>query len=287
MMKKILLILGLLLTSIYPASAIECSSFQCPQNPYENGVSISNITGMNYLSEKIANILLTREIKKDSEGKYTVNLQSYNISALKAGKFKSLEIIGQNTVTDGIYASYIRLKTICDYNYIEVNNKLKTTTFKENFGMAYAVTFTEEDLNSTIDHSTYGEMIRKVNSIGNSYKLFNIVSSSVKITDNKLFYIMNVAVPLLNIKKDIVVQTDMKVRNGEIILADANVVTENFKFDVNKLAAIINYLNPLEFSMKLFDNKYADMTVKEININNNKINVSGIITVDKDVVTPQ
>ncbi len=286
-MKKMLLILGILLTSVYPASAIDCGSFQCPQNPYDSGVSISNITGMNFFSEKIANIILTRQIKKDSEGKYKVNLQSYNLSALKSGKFKSLEITGENTVTDGIYASFIHLKTICDYNYIEVNNKLKTTTFKENFGMAYAVTFTEDDLNNTMNNSVYGEMIRKVNSIGNTYKLFNIVSSSAKITGNKLFYIMNISVPLLNIKKDIIVQTDMKVRNGEIILDDANVVTENFKFDVNKLAMIINYLNPLEFSMNLFDNKYADMQVKEININNNKVNVNGIITIDKDVVTPQ
>lgn len=286
-MKKFLVLLGAIVISSTSAFATDCSSFKCPANPYSDNLSISNVTGTNFLAERIANTIIKKQILKDSQGKYKVNLESYNIAALKKGIFKSLEITGEDTVTDGIYASMIKLRTVCDYNYIEINNKEKTTTFKEDFGMAYAVQFTESDLNKTMANSQYTDLIRKVNSIGNTTKMFNISSTSAKIINNKLVYVMRVAVPLLNLKKDVAIQTDLKVRNGEIIIDEAELMTEAMKVDVNKLLKLVNYLDPLDFSMELMKNKDANMQVKEVSIKDNKINVSGLITVDKDVVTEQ
>lgn len=286
-MKKILVLLGAIVISSTSAFATDCSSFKCPANPYSDNLSISNVTGTNFLAERIANTIIKKQILRDSQGKYKVNLESYNIAALKKGIFKSLEITGEDTVTDGIYASMIKLRTVCDYNYIEINNKEKTTTFKEDFGMAYAVQFTESDLNKTMANSQYTDLIRKVNSIGNTTKMFNISSTSAKIINNKLVYVMRVAVPLLNLKKDVAIQTDLKVRNGEIIIDEAELMTEAMKVDVNKLLKLVNYLDPLDFSMELMKNKDANMQVKEVNIKDNKINVSGLITVAKDVVTEQ
>lgn len=286
-MKKILVLLGAIVISSGAAFSADCSSFKCPANPYSDNLSISNVTGTNFLAERIANTIIKKQILKDSQGKYKVNLESYNIAALKKGIFKSLEITGEDTVTDGIYASMIKLRTVCDYNYIEINNKEKTTTFKEDFGMAYAVQFTESDLNKTMANSQYTDLIRKVNSIGNTTKMFNISSTSAKIINNKLVYVMRVAVPLLNLKKDVAIQTDLKVRNGEIIIDEAELMTEAMKVDVNKLLKLVNYLDPLDFSMELIKNKDANMQVKEVNIKDNKINVSGLITVAKDVVTEQ
>lgn len=286
-MKKILVLLGAIVISSTSAFATDCSSFKCPANPYSDNLSISNVTGTNFLAERIANTIIKKQILRDSQGKYKVNLESYNIAALKKGIFKSLEITGEDTVTDGIYASMIKLRTVCDYNYIEINNKEKTTTFKEDFGMAYAVQFTESDLNKTMANSQYTDLIRKVNSIGNTTKMFNISSTSAKIINNKLVYVMRVAVPLLNLKKDVAIQTDLKVRNGEIIIDEAELMTEAMKVDVNKLLKLVNYLDPLDFSMELMKNKDANMQVKEVSIKDNKINVSGLITVDKDVVTEQ
>lgn len=286
-MKKILVLLGAIVISSGAAFSADCSSFKCPANPYSDNLSISNVTGTNFLAERIANTIIKKQILRDSQGKYKVNLESYNIAALKKGIFKSLEITGEDTVTDGIYASMIKLRTVCDYNYIEINNKEKTTTFKEDFGMAYAVQFTESDLNKTMANSQYTDLIRKVNSIGNTTKMFNISSTSAKIINNKLVYVMRVAVPLLNLKKDVAIQTDLKVRNGEIIIDEAELMTEAMKVDVNKLLKLVNYLDPLDFSMELIKNKDANMQVKEVNIKDNKINVSGLITVAKDVVTEQ
>ena len=48
---------------------------------------------------------------------------------------------------------------------------------------------------------------------------------------------------------------------------------------------LLNNLNPLNFSLKILENKDANLQVQEAVIKDNKINVNGIITVDKDVVT--
>lgn len=285
-MKKFIILLGAMIMTSGNVFAQNCE-FMCPQNPYAGSYSFSNIVGTNYTAEKIANAIIKKQILKESTGNYRVNLQSYNVASLKKGIFKSLEIIGEDTLTDEIYISYLKFKTLCDYNYIEVNDREKTITFKENFGMAYALQFTEDDLNKTMKSSMYNQMVRKVNSIGNSSKLFNISSTSVKIMDDKLIYMMKVSVPLFNMKQDVAVQTDLKVRNGEIVVKEANLITEHFKVDVNKLALLINYLNPLDFSMNLMKNKDANMQVKEISIKNSKVNVSGLVTVDKDVITEQ
>jgi len=286
-MKKFLVLLGAVLLTAGNAYSAACE-FICPENPYAaEEMSFSNFTGTNFLAEKLAGAVIKKQVLKDSNGKYKINLQSYNLAALKRGEFKSLEITGTDTVTDGVYASYIKLKTLCDYNYIEINNKENTATFKENFGMSYAIQFTEDDLNETMEKSSYQEMIRKVNNIGNSYKMFNILSSKAKIKNGELYYVMKVAIPLLNTKKDLAVRTDLKVRNGKVVISEAELITEYLKFDVKKLSNLVNYLNPLDFSLKLMKNQDANMQVKEVTIKNNKINVSGIVTVDKDVITEQ
>ena len=59
------------------------------------------------------------------------------------------------------------------------------------------------------------------------------------------------------------------------------------KIDVDKLSNLINYLNPLDFSLELMKNKEANMHVKDVVIKDDKINVRGLITIDKDVVTEQ
>lgn len=279
-MNKFALILGMVFT-LSASSVMACEDFQCAPAPKQK-LSISNVVGVNPLAEKIANAIVTKQIKKEAKGKFSSKIESYNIKSLKQGIFKSLEINGRDVEAEGIYVSTVKFKTICDYNHIVYNDKDNSLTFKENFAVAYAVQFTEDDLNRTIANSSYGDLIRKINGIGNAYKIFNIASNSVSIKDDALYY--NLRVVLFNMKQDISIKTDFKVRNGEIVLNDANISSGVLKLDVNRLNKLINYLNPLEFSMNLFENKNANMQIKEMTISDDKINISGIVTVDKDVV---
>lgn len=284
-MKKLMLLLGIIAISANSVQAVSCDSFSCPANPGVRSVTLTTLTGVNFFTEKIANAVIKHSITKDSQGAYKVNLQSYNVPALKKGIFKSLEINGKDTITDGIYISNLKFKTICNYNHIEIDNKYKVARFQQPFAMAFAFQFTEDDLNKTMKSAAYKEMIRKVNSIGNTNKIFNISSTSAKIKNDKLYYSITANVPLLKLKQTLTVETGMRARSGEIVLNDTRLVTNSFSLDMSKLDVILNYLNPLEFAMNVFDDEYINAKIQEITIKDGKINLSGIFTIDAGTET--
>ncbi len=286
-MKKLMLALGILLFSANVTFA-GCLTFQCPSNPeLSNGFAraLSNATGTNFLAEKAAQSIIKSQIKKEAKGSFNVKVDSFSVPDLKAGRFKGLEITGKDIITDDIYLSYLKLKTLCDYNYIVVDSKNNTATFKEDFGMAFAASVTENDLNNTMKAAGYNALIDELNSIGGSFNLFKITTSHVKIRDNKFMYVVQVAFPFVNTKKDVVLTADINVHNGKIIFSHTKLINDYFAMDLSSAAYAINYLNPLNFTLKILENKDADMQVEEAVIKDNQINVDGTILVLKDVVT--
>lgn len=286
-MKKLMLALGILILSANVTFA-DCLTFQCPTNPQlSNGFAraLSNATGSNFVAEKAAQSIIKSQIKKEAKGSFDVKVNSFSVPDLKAGRFKSVEITGKDIVADDVYLSYLKLKTLCDYNYIVLDPKHNTATFKEDFGMAFAASVTENDLNSTMKASGYNNLIDEINSLGKSYNLFNITTSHVKIRNNKFMYIVQVAFPFVNTKKDIVVTADINVHNGKIIFSHTKLINDYFAMDLSKITYAMNYLNPLNFTLRILENKDADMQVKEAVIKDNQINVDGTILVLKDVVT--
>lgn len=286
-MKKFLAILGILMlggTSGFAA----CDEFMCPSTlQLSSGFSrgLSTITGTNLLATKTAQTILKNQIQKEAQGDFDVKLKSFSLSDLKAGRFKSLEITGKNIVADDVYLSMLKLKTICDYNYIVVDSKNKTTTFKEDFGMAFATTITETDLNNTMNANGYKSLIDEINSAGKSYKLFNITNSQAKLRNDKLMYIVQVQIPLINTTQKIVIASDVNVNNGKLHLSHTHILNNYFSVDLSNLSYIINYLNPLNFSLSILENKDATLSVREAVIKDNKIDIDGTIIVLKDVVT--
>ena len=286
-MKKLMLALGILLFSANVTFA-GCLTFQCPANPeLSNGFAraLSNATGTNFLAEKAAQSIIKNQIKKEAKGSFNVKVDSFSVPDLKAGRFKGLEITGKDIITDDVYLSYLKLKTLCDYNYIVVDSKNNTATFKEDFGMAFAASVTENDLNNTMKAAGYNALIDELNSIGGSFNLFKITTSHVKIRDNKFMYVVQVAFPFVNTKKDVVLTADINVHNGKIIFSHTKLINDYFAMDLSSAAYAINYLNPLNFTLKILENKDADMQVEEAVIKDNQINVDGTILVLKDVVT--
>ena len=286
-MKKLMLALGILLFSANVTFA-GCLTFQCPSNPeLSNGFAraLSNATGTNFLAEKAAQSIIKSQIKKEAKGSFNVKVDSFSVPDLKAGRFKGLEITGKDIITDDIYLSYLKLKTLCDYNYIVVDSKNNTATFKEDFGMAFAASVTENDLNNTMKAAGYNALIDELNSIGGSFNLFKITTSHVKIRDNKFMYVVRLVFPFINVKKDVVLTADINVHNGKIIFSHTKLLNDYFVMDLSSASYAINYLNPLNFTLKILENKDADMQVEEAVIKDNQINVDGTILVLKDVVT--
>lgn len=52
--------------------------------------------------------------------------------------------------------------------------------------------------------------------------------------------------------------------------------------DVDKLSKLINYINPLDFSAKILENKDAKFNIETVNVSNGKITIDGNMTILKD-----
>lgn len=282
-MKKALL--TILLLTLGQVSFASCDAQTCVA-PYDltSGFSrfFSKVTGQNFIASKIGESLLKKAIKKEiTSGKIDVNLNSFSTRDLKAGRFKSLEISGKDIVVDGIYISYFNAKTLCDFNYV-VQDKDGNVIVKEDLPVALNVEITEDDLNNTMNSSDYKRMVNDINTIGGTLNLFQIVSTSVKLKNGKMYYIMKYAIPFVRKPQEIVISSDLCVSNGEIILANTNFVNDNVALDIHKFSKLLNYINPLDFSAKILENKNARVSIQNVHILNGKIDIDGKITVLKN-----
>lgn len=286
-MKRLLTLISIL-TVFAGANASYASQnciFSCTK-PYDMsnrfGSALTKVTGLNIAAEKAAESILKSQITKNAQGDFKVNIGSYSVPDLKAGRFKSLSVHGENVVADGVYFSTLSVNTLCDFNYIVYDKESKTAVFKEDFPLHYAVMISQNDLNNTMKSSGYNEILEKVSTFGKAFSLFDIKSSNVKIRDNKFIYALKVEIPFINSTQEIAVISDLNVENGKISFNNPQLMNKYYAVDFSRITRALNYLNPLEFSLKVFENKNALMDVQNVKIVNNKINIDGTIYIPKD-----
>lgn len=283
-MKKIVLGLVLLL-AVQGAQAQDCSTLKCP-TPYDltSGFSrgLSTVTGQKFLSEKIGEKLVKKAIKKNIvSGDIKADLDAYSVRDLKAGRFKSLEVSGKNVDIQGIYVSSFNAKTLCNFNYI-ANDKRGNYIVKEDIPVSFNAVVTEEDLNKTMNSSDYKRMIDDINSIGGNFNIFQITSTNIKLKNNKMYYVLKYSMPFVRKTKELVISADLNVENGQIVLANTTFLNNSMSLDVDKLSKLINYINPLDFSAKILENKDAKFNIENVKISDGKIVVDGSMTILKD-----
>ena len=271
--------------AVQGVQAQDCSTLKCPA-PYDltSGFSrgMSTVTGQKFLSEKIGEKLVKKAIKKNiTSGDIKVDLDAYSVRDLKAGRFKSLEINGKNVDIQGVYISSFNAKTLCNFNYI-ANDKRGNYIVKEDIPASFNAIITEEDLNKTMLSSDYKRMIDDINSIGGNLNIFQITSTNIKLKNDKMYYVLKYSMPFVRKTKELVITANLKVENGQIELANTSFLNNSMALDVDKLSKLINYINPLDFSAKILENKDAKFNIETVNISNGKITIDGNMTILKD-----
>ena len=282
-MKKIILILALSLIGSGVLAA--CEDVKCVE-PYDLSSSFSRffstVTGQKLLAEKIGQGILKKTVKKNIiSGKIKSDVKSYSATDLKAGRFKSVKISGKDVNIQGVHISSFEAKTLCNFNYI-TQDKNGNVVVKEDMPLAISVVMTEDDLNNTMNSSDYKRFIDNINRFGGNLNILNIESTSVQLKDNKMHYLLKYSIPFVRKSKEVRLVSDLRIENGKIQLANTSYENRNFALDIDKFSKILNYINPLDFSAKVLENKEAKLNIENVKIDNDKINISGRITVLKD-----
>lgn len=270
-MKKILLtffILNLLSTSVY--AKVDKSS----ENYLKNKKHFSII---NPCVEKIAEKTIRKSLKKETGGKYKVKFDGYTLSSMKQGIFKNLEITGQNLLIDDIKIPYLKIKSISDYNWIDYTQK--PIVIKSDMNYVFEVHLTEDAINTALDKKEYQDKLNKVNSI--AYPLFVVNNVDVKIQNNKARFSIYYNFPISPAKKDKVfhVTSGFRVENNKILASNIDVDKTYASLQKNKIANLINLLDPLSFTLSLIDEKKCNARIENVKIVDNIIQINGKIYV--------
>ncbi len=282
-MKRIVLLFGIMIFTASGCFASNCG-YNCVK-PYDlsNGFSrfMSHATGSNLLAEQVAKVLLKKEVAKNIDGKLKVKVDSYSVKDLKKGIFKSISIQGDNLDLEGVKFTSLDIHTVCDFNYISMKDK-NNPVFKEALPMEFNAVLSEDDINQTMMTGEYKNVIDSLNMLAGSAGLFKISSSQVKIKNNKLYYILKVAIPFVRSTQNIMLTSDLKVVKGQIDFTNTKLVNDVVSVDLKKIDKALNYLNPLDFSLNILENKDAKLAVKDVKIMDNKIHANGLIVIPKD-----
>ena len=281
-MKKLLFLFAIF--SLLNSACFANCDYKCV-SPYDTNNSFSSffskVTGVNFATEKVAEIALKKEIEKVlNSDDLSIDITSYSSKDLKNGIFKSAHVKGKNVNINDIYISGIDLKTLCDFNYIKEVDK--QVVFKEDLPLSFSLSLTAQDLNKTMNTEAYKKMVKDVNKIIEKFGGVQVSSTKVSIKQNKLYYTIGISFPFIKNEKTIDISSDLGVKDGKIKFKDARFTSSILKMDLNKVNFLLKYLNPLDFSAEILDNKDVRVNVDSVNIKDNIIYANGVAVINKD-----
>lgn len=272
-MKKVITSFVLLvLTCSMCFSADKCSKEYLQNNKH--------IALMNPVAESFAERIIKSTLQKETGGKYKVKFDGYTVSSMKKGVFKNLEITGENVKAEDITIPYVHLKTLTDYNYVDYTKN--PVEFKSDMQFVYDMLLSQDSLNAALKNANYRNVISNINKV--AYPMFEVKGVSTKILNNKLYILTEYNFPIAPSPKNkiFIASSDFEVKNGKIRAVNVNLDSAYGKISLNKVANMLNLLNPLEFTMQLLENKECRTNVENVNIVDNKVKIDGKISIKGD-----
>ena len=287
-MKKIVVLLALLL-SFSPVMAVDYTSY-CPAEKDTTSFlgNILSLTGINFLNRTMLQNRMASALKKETNSKFDIDIDSIFGSSVLSGAFKSLSATSKSLSYNGVYMSDFSVKTACPYNYISFKNgKL---SFPENMVLNYKTSVTQEDINKILNSSLYKNAIAKMNKDGSISSLVNIKTSSVTISNDKLNFKYSLtpfpkASGLISkltsaVKPiDLSFSTNLRANNGKLELCNFDINSKNIAYDA--LLPIINKFNPLSYGINVGKNNKGTLDVQNVNIKDGRINLVGVLLISK------
>ena len=267
-MKKILLLfIVMLLVVNYSSAAVDRLSQEYLQ-------STNHFTITKPLAEMVAKKAIRRALKKETGTNFDIKFEGYTTSSIKRGVFKYIELEGKDVKVDNVVVPYVHLKSLTDYNYVDYTKT--PIVFKSDMTYAYDLLLDDEAINAALKDSDYMKVLTKVNKIARPF--FVIKGVRTKIVNDKMYIITDYNLPIAITKdKSFVAQSDFEVVNGKIKAKNVRIDTSYGNLGLNKVANLINYLNPLEFTLDILDDNKQKGTIENINIVDNKVKVDGKI----------
>ncbi len=290
MIKKLLsLFIGLLISTTFVCAKPMYDANKLCSAPYNvsgwGTRTFFNFTGSTLLAQSIAQNIIKSEFKKlTGENKFKVKLKTYSAKDLYDGRFKSLNISGENLNMEGIHLTSFKANSLCGFNYIQLNkDKIK---FRENFLMDFSILISDEDLRKTMISSDYLALLNMLNLKTYGLNLFEIKDVNVKLYNDKFYFILKTENKIFqkSFPLTFVISSKLVVKDGKILLTQVEVENFDKRLNLSQITQFLNVINPLNFTLDIMDNKESQLQVKTIDIIENTLLVEGMIYVPKNTI---
>lgn len=285
MIRKLIALLTTIMLTSSITFADDLTQF-CAQ-PYDMSMKgtkfLTAITGMNFLSRAIANSVVKSELKKSTGAKgFKVKMNSFSAKDLAAGRFRGLDISGDNLDFDGVYVTQFNANTVCDFNYVKATTK--DIKFKENFIMKYNMTISDVDLRKTLLSKNYLTFLNSLNIKVGPMNLMELKDVDVKLKADKFYFIlkMNNQIFGRNVPVTLNMSSKMKIENGQFKVSEVTFENFNQKISLTQLTNVLNLINPLNFTVDVLNNKNTKLALNNFDIKGNKIMLDGTVFVPKN-----
>lgn len=273
-MKKILLIILLFVLNFLPVFA------KTDRTSAEYLKNKKHLSVMNPVAESTAQRIIAKILKKKvGGGDYKVRFSAYTLSSMRKGIFKSIEVQGTDLRVEDIPVPFIRAWSLTDYNWVDITDdpiKVKT-----DMAFEYYMELTEDSINSALAQKSYQEILDNLNKL--AYPLFTMQEVKVRVLNNQLYIAMYFILPLSSNKnqKKFIVSTDFYVNDGKIGVSNINIVGNYKNISLEKVANLINIINPVSFTLRLLKENHCKGRVENVKIVDDIIQINGKIYIEK------
>ena len=256
----------------------------CPLKPYPVSNfftrTMQGILGLNYSSSKIAEHEIKTQIAKTVSGDIDIKITPYSALDLIGGKFKSAEVKAKNVNLDGISISSFEAKSLCDFVYIDYKKNPVTPIAPALIG--FKGTVTQDDFNKTLSSPQYSSNLTKIKArISNTeINLVDFINPKINIADGSINLTTQMHFAGLPSYLNIPVKigTGLKVENNKIKLTNLKVLQEQ-GLNMPIVANLVQAMSPAIVDLNNIGIKGSKITLKDLTIHDDKIDVSGTIWV--------
>lgn len=240
----------------------------------------TKITGVNFFTKKIIELVIERELKDELESKFNANLELFTVGRLKNGEFKTLTLKSQNFRYRALSVSNFIAETVCPYNKIIYQNKKVYYPYELPFKFSGKITNT--DIKNTIDSYEFQRALEKSALRINNFTSFRVLEPKIEIKNNKLNFEIPIKTFLSKEPMYFNVSSDIAVDKNEIVLKDTTFSSKSNIINIDLLGGVVNKINPVAFQNTTINSKYCKLNITNAKIENNEIKVDGTFIINQN-----
>ena len=183
-MRFLILIFTILFFNLSALSVEDITCKSVNINNFEKENLFYQLTGISFLSEKTAELLIENEFKSELNSKVHADLEIFNIKSLKNGEFKSLSLKSENLKYKSFSISDFNAKSICPYNKVVYTSK--RIYFPEQLPFNFNAQITNNDIKNIINSEDFKKALIKNPIKINGIKILEVEIPSIEIKNNRL-----------------------------------------------------------------------------------------------------